>query len=166
MVQEERQQVSLLRRKGQVMNKVVLAGLAMSTAMAVGAQAEPLTLSGDQLDKVTAAGSADVFTNVDVFKNKFVDVFEFVDINKFVNSNVNTFGNLALAQSDANCSHGFFGCTAETQTVTDVNFNIPENGTSTSGFWDATSHSQAVSATGSPADRILFEFSLENGNGG
>ena len=143
------------------MNKVVLAGLAMSTAMAVGAQAEPLTLSGDQLDKVTAAGSADVNTFVDVFKTKFVDIEEFVDINKFVNSSVNTFGNFALANSDANCSHGFFGCVAETQTVTDVNFN--EGPTPTSGFWDATSHSQAVSATGSPADRILFELSLENG---
>jgi hypothetical protein len=146
------------------MNKVVLAGLAMSTAMAVGAQAEPLTLSGDQLDKVTAAGSADVNTFVDVFKTKFVDIEEFVDINKFVNSSVNTFGNFALANSDANCSHGFFGCVAETQTVTDVNFN--EGPTPTSGFWDATSHSQAVSATGSPADRILFELSLENNNGG
>jgi len=142
------------------MNKVVLAGLAMSTAMSIAAQAEPLTLSGDQLDKVTAAGSADVFTNVDVFKNKFVNVFEFVDIDKLVNSEVFTFGNLALAQSDANCSHGFFGCVAETQTVTDVNFN--EGPTPTSGFWDATSHSQALSATGSPFDRIIFEA---NGNG-
>ena len=136
------------------MNKVVLAGLAMSTAMAVGAQAEPLTLTGDQLDKVTAAGSADVFTFVDVFKFKNVETFEFVDIDKFVNSEVFTFGNLAMAQSDANCSHGFFGCVAETQTVTDVNFNAATNG---SGFWDATSHSQAVSATGSPFDRIIFE---------
>jgi hypothetical protein len=146
------------------MNKVVLAGLAMSTAMAVSAQAEPLTLSGDQLDKVTAAGSADVFTNVAVFKEKFVDIAEFVDINKFVNSSVNTFGNFALANSDANCSHGFFGCVAETQTVTDVNFNPFAVINGTGGFWDATSHSQAVSATGSPADGILFLLSLENGN--
>jgi hypothetical protein len=139
------------------MNKVVLAGLAMSTAVAVGAQAEPLTLTGDQLDKVTAAGSADVFTFVDVFKTKFTDVFETVDIFKIVDSNVFTFGNLAIAQSDANCSHGFFGCTAETQTVTDVNF------AGNHGFWDATSHSQAVSATGSPADGIFFQLGL-NGN--
>jgi hypothetical protein len=142
------------------MKKVVLAGLAMSTAMAVGAQAEPLTLSGDQLDKVTAAGTADVITFVDVFKTKFTDVFETVDIFKIVNSTVFTLGHLALAQSDANCSHGFFGCTAETQTVTDVNFNPAANGTG--GFWDATSHSQAVSATGSPADAIFFELSQEN----
>jgi hypothetical protein len=139
------------------MNKVVFAGLAVSTAMSLAAQAEPLTLSGDQLDKVTAAGSADVFTNVFVDKFKFVNTFELVDIDKFVNSEVFTFGNLAQAQSDANCSHGFFGCVAETQTVTDVNFNIPENGNATNGFWDATSHSQAVSATGSPFDRIMFE---------
>jgi hypothetical protein len=145
------------------MHKVVLAGLAMSTAMAVSAQAEPLTLSGDQLDKVTAAGAANVLTTVDVLKTKLTEVLELVNIDKLVNSEVNTFGNLALAQSDANCSHGFFGCTAETQTVTDVNFNPAANGTG--GFWDATSHSQAVSATGSPADRIIFEMSLEN-NGG
>jgi hypothetical protein len=133
------------------MHKVVLAGLAMSSAMAVGAQAEPLTLSGDQLDKVTAAGVADVNTFVDVFKSKFVETFEFVDVQKFVNSSVFTFGNLAMAQSDANCSHGFFGCVAETQTVTDVNFN----GTGTAGFWDATSHSQALSGTSSPGDIIV-----------
>jgi hypothetical protein len=133
------------------MHKVVLAGLAMSSAMAVGAQAEPLTLSGDQLDKVTAAGIADVNTFVNVFKSKFVETFEFVDVQKFVNSSVFTFGNLAMAQSDANCSHGFFGCVAETQTVTDVNFN----GTGTTGFWDATSHSQALSGTSSPGDIIV-----------
>jgi hypothetical protein len=145
------------------MNKVVLAGLAMSTAMAVGAHAEPLTLTGDQLDKVTAAGSADVFTFVDVEKFKFTDVFETVDIFKIVDSNVFTFGNLAIAQSDANCSHGFFGCTAESQTVTDVNFNAGVNGTG--GFWDATSHSQAVSATGSPADAIFFSLEVNGNNG-
>ena len=142
------------------MNKVVLAGLAMSTAVSIGAQAEPLTLTGDQLDKVTAAGSADVITFVDVEKFKFTDVFETVDIFKIVDSTVFTLGHVALAQSDANCSHGFFGCTAETQTVTDVNFNAAVNGTG--GFWDATSHSQAVSATGSPWDQIVFEA---NGNG-
>jgi len=142
------------------MHKIILAGLAMSTAMAVGAQAEPLKLSGDQLDKVTAAGTADVFTFVDVLKTKVTDVLETVDIFKIVNSTVFTLGHLALAQSDANCSHGFFGCTAETQTVTDVNFNPAANGTG--GFWDATSHSQAVSATGSPADAIFFELSQEN----
>ena len=135
------------------MNKVVLAGLAMSTAVSIGAQAEPLTLSGDQLDKVTAAGTANVNTFVDVFKLKETDVFETVDILKIVNSTVFTLGHVALAQSDANCSHGFFGCTAETQTVTDVNFNTVGTG----GFWDATSHSQAVSATGSPWDQIVFE---------
>jgi hypothetical protein len=140
------------------MHKVVLAGLAMSTALTVGAQAEPLTLSGDQLDKVTAAGAANVFTTVDVFKTKFTDVFETVDVFKIVDSSVFTDGNLAMAQSDANCSHGFFGCTAETQTVTDVNFNTEPG--ATEGFWDATSHSQALSATGSPSDGINFTVSV------
>jgi hypothetical protein len=140
------------------MNKVVLAGLAMSTAMSIGAQAEPLTLTGDQLDKVTAAGNGFVNFDVDFFKNKQVNIHEFVDIDKLVNSEVFTFGNLAMAESDANCSHGFFGCVAETLTATDVNFN----GTGSEGFWDATSHSQALSATGSPFDRIIFE---SNGNG-
>jgi hypothetical protein len=45
--------------------------------------------------------------------------------------------------------------------VTDVNFNAVGTG----GFWDATSHSQAVSATGSPADGIMFQLQLENGTG-
>jgi hypothetical protein len=141
------------------MNKVVLAGLAMSTAMAVGASAEPLTLSGDQLDKVTAAGVADILAQVQFLSQKQVQIQEQVDVNKFVNGSVLTFGNIAMANSDANCSHGFFGCIAETATVTDVNFNAGVNGTA--GFWDATSHSQALSATGSPADRIFFEL---NGN--
>jgi hypothetical protein len=39
------------------MSKLALSGLAMGAAMAVGtAQAEPLTLSADQMDQVTAAG--------------------------------------------------------------------------------------------------------------
>ena len=148
------------------MNKIVLAGLAMSTAMSLGAQAEPLTLSGDQLDKVTASGTG--FIDFDVFFDKFknVNIAEFVNIQKLVNSNVTTFGHLSLAEADANCSHGFFGCTAETQTVTDVNFNPFAEINGTGGFWDATSHSQAVSATGSPADGIMFQLQLENNNGG
>ena len=39
------------------MSKLALSGLALGAAMAVGtAQAEPLTLSADQMDQVTAAG--------------------------------------------------------------------------------------------------------------
>lgn len=140
------------------MNKLVLAGLAMSTAMAVGAQAEPLILSGDQLDKVSAAGQLNILSQVQSQLQKVVNIQETVNVNKTVNSAVATFGNLAMANSDANCSHGFFGCVAQTATATDTNFN----GTGTTGFWDATSHSQALSATGSPFDRIAFEA---NGNG-
>ena len=146
------------------MNKVVLAGLAMSTAMSLGAQAEPLTLSGDQLDMVTAAGSGFVNFDVDFMKDKTVNITEFVNIQKLVNSNVTTFGHLSLAEADANCSHGFFGCTAQALTATDTKFNPTTNGTG--GFWDATAHSQSVSATGSPFDAIMFQLQLENGNGG
>lgn len=146
------------------MHKVVLAGLAMSTAMAVGAQAEPLTLSGNQLDKVTAAGAANVTTQVLSQLQKLVNIQENVNVNKFVNSSVATFGNLAMANSDANCSHGFFGCVAQTTTVTDVNFNPFAEINGSTGFWDATSHSQALSATGSPFDRFAVEVNgTENG---
>jgi hypothetical protein len=160
MVQRKRQQVSHLGRKGQVMNKVVFAGLAVSTAMSFAAQAEPLTLSANQMDKVTASGFG--FVDFDVFFDKFknVNVFENVNIQKLVNSNVTTFGNLAMGEADSNCSGGFFGCTAQALTASDVNFTG-----GTTGFWDATAASQSVSATGSPADAILFDLEV-NGNGG
>jgi hypothetical protein len=140
------------------MNKVVFAGLAVSTAMSFAAQAEPLTLSGDQLDKVTASGFGFVEFDVLFDKLKNVNVFENVNIQKLVNSNVTTFGNLAMGEADANCSGGFFGCTAQALTASDVNLV-------TEGFWDATAASQSVSATGSPADAIIFELEM-NDNGG
>jgi hypothetical protein len=145
------------------MNKVVLAGLAVSTAMSLTAQAEPLTLSEDQLDKVTASGFG--FVDFDVFFDKFknVNVNEFVNIQKLVNSNVATFGNLAMGEADANCSGGFFGCVSQALTASDTNFNPAANGTG--GFWDATAHSQSTSATGSPADAIFFELELNGANG-
>lgn len=139
------------------MKKIALAGLAMSAAVAAGAHAEPLTLTGDQLDKVTAAGAAHVTTFVDVYQTKTIDVNERLDIKKSVDANVFTFGHLATAQSDANCAYGVFGCIAETYTVTDVNF---KGDGKHGGYWDATSHSQAVSATGSPADAIFFALEV------
>jgi hypothetical protein len=141
------------------MNKVVFAGLAVSTAMSFAAQAEPLTLSGDQLDKVTASGFGFVQFDVLFDKLKNVNVFENVNIQKLVNSNVTTFGNLAMGEADSNCSGGFFGCTAQALTASDVNLDT------TTGLWDATAASQSVSATGSPADAIIFELEM-NDNGG
>src|SRR5262245_49025547 len=53
------------RRRGS-MKKLALSGLVLAAAMAVGtAQAEPLTLSADQMDGVTAAGVG--FVKFDAF---------------------------------------------------------------------------------------------------
>jgi hypothetical protein len=146
------------------MNKVVFAGLAVSTAMSLAAQAEPLTLSGDQLDKVTASGVG--FVDFDVFFDKFknVNINEFVNVNKTVNSSVFTFGTLAMAEGDANCSHGFFGCVAETLTAADSHFFTPEG--ATAGFWVATSHSQSLAGTSSPGDIIVNGANGNNGDNG
>jgi hypothetical protein len=109
------------KRRG-AMRKAVLSGLALGAAMAVGtAQAEPLTLSADQMDQVTAAGfgsaefeafltaSTEVLTQERVQKEveKFQDIF--------------VFGLFGTADAFANCFDASgFGCQATTQTFTDA----------------------------------------------
>lgn len=103
------------------MSKVALSGLALGAAMAVGtAQAEPLTLSADQMDQVTAAGFAFVDVDVDVHNN--LDSFKTFFIDKFARVHVSTDidGWLADAEAGANCFG--FGCTAETKTVAETDF--------------------------------------------
>ena len=52
------------------LNRLVLPGLALGAAMAVGtAQAEPLTLSADQIDQVTAAGEGFANFNATLTEN-------------------------------------------------------------------------------------------------
>jgi hypothetical protein len=107
------------------MRKLMLSGLAWGMAMAVGAaQAEPLTLSQDQMDSVTAGGYAfatgdfkwNVYTNVkettDIFKIK--QVLQIVDLKGYfadAKSAANAFGPgaeaLTVTQTDANAFQGY-----------------------------------------------------------
>jgi hypothetical protein len=98
------------RRRGN-MRKLALSGVALGLAMAVGAaQAQPLTLSEDQMDGVTAAGPAladglfnwNINTNVhettDIFKLK--QVLQLVDLDGYfadAKSAANAFGDGAEA---------------------------------------------------------------------
>ena len=104
------------------MSKLALSGLALGAAMAVGtAQAEPVTLSADQMDEVTAAG----FGFVDFFANlqKTINVDKQVNIQKNVEKfqDVFVFGLFGEADAFANCfdSSGF-GCQAVTEALTDA----------------------------------------------
>jgi hypothetical protein len=130
------------------MSKVALSGLALGAAMAIGtAQAEPLTLSAEQMDQVTAAGTG--FAQFDAFLNKDINVKKEVDIHKTIEKfqDIFVFGYFGEADAFANCNDGgFFGCQAVTEAFTDVvtstgnvtsvslaesaaNFFFPDNGT-------------------------------------
>jgi hypothetical protein len=104
------------------MSKLALSGLALGAAMAVGtAQAEPLTLSADQMDEVTAAGFG--FASFEAFLNKDIDVTKNVNIQKLVDKFqfVDVFGLFGESDAFANCfdaSGG--GCQAVTETFTDA----------------------------------------------
>jgi hypothetical protein len=107
------------------MSKFALSGLALGAAMAVGAaQAEPLTLSADQMDQVTAGGFGsvefDAFVNNFYFSDKFINFekFAFVEVENDID------GWLADAEAGANCFG--FGCTAETKTLADSNWETFE----------------------------------------
>jgi hypothetical protein len=121
------------------MRKLALSGLALGAAMAVGtAQAEPVTLSANQMDQVTAGGFAfvDGFVNVNIRENvhKTVDIFKVVQKFQFVDVQ----GYFAEATGGANCSG--HGCQALTFAITDVS---AKGGfaTSLSGSESATSGS-------------------------
>jgi hypothetical protein len=133
------------------MRKLALSGLALGAAMAVGtAQAEPLTLSADQMDQVTAAGFG--FVDFDAHLNKDINVDKDVDIDKRVLKlqEVLVQGFFAQADGFANCFDAAgFGCEADTQALVDVN----------SGSWEATSVSTAEAATSG------FSIFLSDNNG-
>jgi hypothetical protein len=109
------------KRRG-TMSKVALTSLALGAAMAVGtAQAEPLTLSADQMDQVTAAGFgfAEFFANLE----KTINVNKTVTIDKTVTKfqDVFVFGLFGEADAFANCYDASgFGCQAVTETFTDA----------------------------------------------
>jgi hypothetical protein len=100
----------------------MLSGLALGAAMAIGtAQAEPLTLSADQMDQVTAAGFG--FAQFDAFLNKDINVTKNVTITKTVEKfqDVFVFGLFGEADAFANCFDASgFGCQATTETFTDA----------------------------------------------
>jgi hypothetical protein len=124
------------------MSKLALSGLAVGVAMAIGtAQAEPLTLSADQMDQVTAAGdgyanfNANLYSNINTYKNEY--------ISKYVNKNQYVYVQGFFGQADAfaNCYDGAaYGCQAVTFSATDVDSykgNVTSVSTSeaaTSGF--------------------------------
>jgi hypothetical protein len=126
------------------MSKLALSGLALGAAMAVGtAQAEPLTLSADQMDQVTAAG--DGTANFDATLQTNIQITKQVNIQKQIEKfqDLFVFGYFGEADAFANCSDGgVFGCQAVTQAATDV---ITETGT-------VTSVSLAESAASGPFD--------------
>jgi hypothetical protein len=105
------------------MRKLALSGLALGAALAIGtAQAEPLTLSADQMDEVTAAG--DGFANFNATLDKNINVNKNVNIQKTVQKfqDVFVFGFFGEADAFANCSDGAgFGCQAVAESFTDVN---------------------------------------------
>jgi hypothetical protein len=97
------------------MKKIALYGLVLGTAMAVStAQAEPLKLTSDQMDRVTASGVGFVDFNINV--RKFKDLFTRVNFHKNadVDVDVHIHGYFADAEAAANCFG--LGCTAETLT--------------------------------------------------
>lgn len=103
-----------------VMNKLALSGLVLGSAIAVtAAQAEPLTLTTDQMDTVTASGSGFASFDARVFARKDFDTD--IDFNKRarVDSQVHAKGYLADANAVSNCAG--HGCTAETFTGADTN---------------------------------------------
>jgi hypothetical protein len=103
------------------MKKLAFSGLVLAAAMAVGtAQAEPLTLSADQMDGVTAAGTGSV--KFDAFVKNFYDSDKNIFFDKVADVDVDTRidGWLADAEAGSNCFG--FGCTAETKTLSDTDF--------------------------------------------
>lgn len=102
-----------------VMNKLALSALVLGSAMAVtAAQAEPLTLTTDQMDTVTASGFGFASFDAFVFAHKKFDTDIDFDKHARVDSKVDAKGYLADANAVSNCAG--WGCTAETFTGADT----------------------------------------------
>jgi hypothetical protein len=102
------------------MSKLAASGLVIGTVFAIGAaQAEPLTLTADQMDQVTAAGFGAAAFNANLAANKAVNTA--INFRKLAEVRISVFGSgyLADAEGFANCA-GFFTCTAETFTGADA----------------------------------------------
>jgi hypothetical protein len=119
------------------MSRLALSGLVLGAALAAGtAQAEPLTLSADQMDGVTAAGYAYVKADkwVDINENvrNTTDILKLKQILQYVDVN----GYFAHADGAANC-YGYSGCEAGSFAITDVDY-YKGMATSVSGSESAT----------------------------
>jgi hypothetical protein len=134
------------------MSKLALSGLALGAAMAVGtAQAEPLTLSADQMDQVTAAGFG--FVDFDAFLDKTINVTKTVVIDKTVTKfqDVFVFGLFGEADAFSNCFDASgFGCQATTESFTDA--------------IAGTEGAQVTSVSLSEAATSGFAIFVDNGN--
>ena len=120
------------------MKKLAISGLVLGAAMAVGtAQAEPLTLSANDLEDVTAAGFAFVEAhkkvNIDEHIRNTTDIFKLKQVLQLVDVK----GYFAHADGAANCI-GFAGCEAGSFAITDVDVH-KGMATSVSGSEAATS---------------------------
>ena len=118
------------------MKKMLLASAALGTVMTLGTvQADPLTLTSDQMDGVTAAGYAyvDGYKNVDINEhiNKKVDIYK----QKYILQYVDVYGYYADADGAANCFG--YGCETITYALTDTNA-FKNMSTSISGSESAT----------------------------
>lgn len=115
------------------MKKFMLSGAALGVAMAVGAaQAEPLTLSTDQMDQVTAGD----FVYADVSFRKDVYVRDYQDVYKTVFGFVFLDGN----QAEANAVGQAFGSDTLAQSLT-ITYTDP---------FSSQAASESVSATYDP----------------
>ena len=147
------------------MSKVALTSLALGAAMAVGtAQAEPLTLSADQMDEVTAAGFG--FADFQAFLEKEIDIDKQVNIEKIVEKfqDVFVFGLLGEADAFANCFDASgFGCQAVTETFTDAVAGVEDadNGDLSD---EQPSAAQVTSVSLSEAATSGFTIFFDNGN--
>jgi hypothetical protein len=136
------------------MSKLALSGLALGAAMAVGtAQAEPLTLSADQMDEVTAAGPGFANFDADLTKDILVNKQVLIDKQVLKFQDVFVFGLFAEADAFANCFDASgFGCQAVTETFTDA----------VSGF-EGTSAANVVSVSLSESATTGHAFTLTLG---
>jgi hypothetical protein len=135
------------------MSKVALSGLALGAAMAVGAaQAEPLTLSADQMDEVTAAGTG--LVKFEALLKKDIDVQKKVDIDKAIKKFQDVFVHGLFGEADAfaNCFDATgFGCQAVTETFVDAIAGL-----------EGTSAAQVTSVSLSEAATEGFAIFLDN----
>ena len=112
----------------------VIVGTALAGAISVANAEQPMTLSADQMDRVTAGGFAFVDAQLVITKFKDIQEFVFYDVDKTADVFVNITGYWADAEAGANCMA--VDCVSETLTITDVRADM----------FTSTAYSQSFSA--------------------